>query len=49
MISPQRQIAEIRSGTKEHDAHQEASHTEDDEELEEELVAPEVTADIPST
>ena len=49
MISPQRQITEMRLGTEEHDAHQEALHMEDDAELEEDFVAPEVIADIPST
>ena len=32
---------------KEHDAHQKALHMEDDEELEEELVASEVVSDVP--
>ena len=49
MMSPQRQIAEMRLGTEEHDAHQEALHREDDEELEEGLIAPDMTDDMPPT
>ena len=49
MASPQRQIAEMRPGTEEHDIHQGTLHREDDEELEEVLVAPKVTDDMPPT
>ena len=49
MASPQRQIAKTRPGTEELGTHQEALHKEDDEELEEELVAPKVLDDLPPT
>ena len=49
MASPQRQIVEMRPGTEGHDTHQKALHREDDEELEEELVALAVTDDMPPT
>ena len=46
VVSPQRQIVEMRLGTKEHDTHQEVLHREDDEELGEVHVALGVTVDI---
>ena len=47
VANPQRQITKIRQVMEGQDIIQEALHMEDDEELKEELVAPEVIDDVP--